>query len=216
MVVKILSFIASVLSNARYKAVLIPCIVVVLSITGLTIVAVFHDNESRTAANTIGTTDKSADQKQQSTSSPQIGGISKQDPKDDIDPDTTPTSKDNTSSTAPPSNTPNTPATPTSASFDFTLNKPAITLSRGATSGLLTATTSDASDIAWTITAENSENGPIEIIAEQTEKDTAPTLSFRLRAAPHAPTGQHQLTITAQDTARAINLSKVIIVTLVL
>jgi len=37
MLVKILSFFASILSNARYKAVLVPCLAVVLSLSAIAI-----------------------------------------------------------------------------------------------------------------------------------------------------------------------------------
>lgn len=209
MLVKILSFIASVLSSARYKAVLIPCIVLVLAATGLTVVAVVHDGGSRTAAST--TTQTGNPEKQQS-SSPQISGMGAQTPKDsDQNISGNPgTVKPNTESST--GNAASTPTTPVPAAFDFALNKNTLTLNRDSTSDMLIATTSDAADVTWTITPEASDNNFVEIVTEKQKNATA-VLNFRLRTTANATPGQYRFTVTAQDSARTINLSKIIALT---
>ncbi len=212
MLVKILSFIASVLSNARYKAVLIPCIVLVLAATGLTVVAVVHDSGSRTAASTTGKTGDTAEKKQQS--SPQISGMGAQTPKDDsgqIAPQNPTTGKPGTENGA--DNAAGTPANPSPAAFDFILNKSTVTLSRDSMSDTLIATASDAADVTWTVTPETNEGNFVEIVTEK-HKNTAPVFNFRLRAPANATPGHYRFTVTAQDPARTINLSKIIALTI--
>ena len=55
MLVKFLSFVASIMGTARYKAIFLSCLAVVLSITGVTAVALFKDGTgSKSAASTAG------------------------------------------------------------------------------------------------------------------------------------------------------------------
>lgn len=213
MLVKILSFIASVLSSTRYKAVLIPCIVLALAVTGLTMVAIFHESGSRTAASTTSETDDAADNDRQSAS-PQISGMGTQTPKDDSSqvvaqkPNDTKPSNEN-----PAGNTASQPEHPAPAAFDFTLNKDTLTLSRDSTSDMFVATASDAADVTWTVTPETNDGNSIEVVNDK-NKRTAPVFSFQLRATARATPGQYRLTVTAQDPARTINLSKIIALTI--
>lgn len=212
MIVKILSFIASVLSNARYKAVLIPCIALVMSITGLTAVAIMHDSRSKTAANTTDKTDTDTNTAQPSVS-PELRGADKQTPKDDSQTIAQNQNEDSLAvNESQPNNSPSSPTTTTTTSFDFTLNKSAVTVGRDGTSSMLTATSSDNSEISWSVTSDRNENSLVEVIAER-NKDTGATYSFKLRAGANAAPGQYQFTVTATDAARNITLSKQIVLT---
>ncbi|MET1033267.1 MAG: hypothetical protein ABWX94_02100, partial [Candidatus Saccharimonadales bacterium] len=204
--------IASVLSNARYKAVLIPCIALVLSIIGLTAVAIMHDSNPKSAANTTGKTETT--EAKPSSTSPDLNGADKQTPKDNSQAVAqNPNAGSNTGNeSASSTGTPNTATNPSIPTFDFALSKSTISINRDSTTGALTATSSDNSEISWSITSDRDENSLVEVIAEK-NKDVSASYSFKLRAAPNAAPGQYQFTVTATDTARNIRVSKQIVLT---
>ena len=212
MLVKILSFIASVMSNARYKAVLIPCIIVVLSVTSLTAVALVHESGSHSAASTAGKT--IGDTNGQQATSPQVnGGV--QNIKDGSDkPVSSDGQQNGTAGSDSPSGKPSASANPSPASTDIVLTSSAITVEADSTSSSLTATASDNSALTWSITPESNDAAMINVATEKTKEPSA-NFSFRFRAAQGATSGQYQFTVTAKDANRGLNVSKVVTITVV-
>lgn len=218
MLVKFLSFVASVLGSAGYKTIL-SCFAVVLSLTGVTAMAVLRDSQpaDKSATSTI---DKSTDESQAESTSPQLGSAHKQDAKDTTtNQSTTASSQAGTDSTTNTSGSqPQTPAQPTeqgnatNQAVDITAPSD-ITITAGNTSDTasVTAATSDQSTASWSAAiADGNDNIRI---ANPTASGTA-TFSFLIQADKGQAGKTVHLTVLARNTLRNTTISKQITVTI--
>lgn len=206
MLIKFLSSIASLLSNATYKAVIIPCFILALAGTGLTLTMIAHTAGSGSpAASTEKKEQQSSSQKQQTTS--QLGGLQKQAPKDQAA-----LPSGNAAADKAPSPTPSqtVDTQPAAINVNVSLSAATVNLVAG-DAGSITATTSDGSMLAWTVTPHSSKDIGVNSFIEQAKDNTAVVI-FRFRASEKAEIGTHTFTITAKDAARNVAISKTITV----
>ena len=210
MLVKFLSFVASVFGTARYKAIFLSCLAVVLSITGVTAVAVFKDGgTSHTAASTVDNPEE--DEKKQDNNTPQLGGISSQSTKDADQTQTETTSPTTTNQNQSSGNTSSSTETKTE-DVTISLSTDKLTLAAGALSEALTAAISDKSNVVWTVKPVNESDTGVKATISQ---NNTSVLSFQLEADADAKSGSVvHFTVTARDATRNINLSKQISVTI--
>jgi len=210
MLVKFLSFIASVLSNARYKAVLIPCAIVVLSVTSLTAVALVHNSGSHSATSTAGQPNDSATNTSQSPLSPQIGSGNK-DTKDGAQQPIAGEPTNNKPADGNSGSTPTTSTSPTSNKVDAVLSTAAATVESDNLTRTITAAASDGNALTWKVTPEADNMDAPLVVSEGQE--TATNFSFHFRALQGTLPGQYRYVLTAKDPARGVDISKIIIVT---
>lgn len=208
MLIKVLSSIASFFSNTRYKAVFIPCLVVVLALTGLTAVAVFHEGNTKAPGASANRSENDQGQTP-SAKSPQVASGDTQTFNGDqsvssepVAPSTTPAP-----STSDNQNTASTPA----PQLEIILSSASVSIKTDSTSNLLTATAGGASNITWTTNLETQESGVSVVLESMREGST--DLQFRIRASSAAAVGTHQLTVTAKDTTRNLSASRTLIIT---
>lgn len=220
MLIKVLSFIASVLSNTRYKAVLIPSVVVVLAITSLSTVLLLNETRPPSTAAVTTQADLEPQTSTDTRAAKQNSGGQQQNPKDDSQQITdTPAgnTQPSTSSGSPRTSDPHTPVTSTpQTAFGITVDKTSLALSRDSTSVFFTASSNDNSSVFWTIApvlVDGTETNPIEVISDNV-KDPAGSIMFRFRTAPHAKPGQYGFVVTAKDSARSLTSSKTITLTI--
>ncbi len=218
MLVKFLSFVASVLGTARYKAVLLSAFAVVISLTGVTAVAVFKDSGAvKNASSTVSRLHN--DPATAQGSSPQLGNTPKQDTKNTVD--TSQSQPSNTGSQSQAGNSATTqPSNTQGASSDnqsnttpdvaISLSKTSLTLAAGTLSDALTANTSDKSAVAWSITpVDSGDKGAHAVISQ----NNSPVLSFQIQTDNDVtPGSQIHFKVTARDASRNINTSEVITV----
>lgn len=208
MLVKFLSFVATIFGTARYKAIFLSCLAVVLSITGVTAVAVFKDGtNSKSAASTVGKQDD--DSPEHDGSAPQLGGINKKQSTKNVDQTETQTPSANNSQSSnanTPSSEANTPAN------EIILSSDKVTVAAGSTSDTITASLTDKSNVNWAVSPVNDGDTGVRAIIAQS--NTA-TLSFQLQANQSLQPGAIvHLTLTARDANRNLNLTKQITVTI--
>lgn len=216
MLVKLLSFIASFLSNARYKAVLIPCAILVLAFTSLTTVALVHGSNTQSAASTTSNTGAKNSQKTQESPAPQLNGMGNQDLKSETSPQLSQDSRNDSGNAAhSSSNTPNTSQQPSQSAPDFDLSAVTIKVTPEGTSSPLTAQMTDESEAAWTITPSPEANESGVTVSLERSKSVSPAIHFRFRAAPNAAIGPYQFMVNAKDLARGIDISKIVTVVVV-
>jgi hypothetical protein len=208
MLVKFLSFVATIFGTARYKAIFLSCLAVVLSITGVTAVAVFKDGiQSKGAASTV---DKQSDDSPKEDGTPQLGGINKQQSTKKVDQTETqtPSNTDNQSSST------NTPSSSESnaPTNEVVLSSDKFTIAAGSTSDAITANLTDKSSVTWTVSPVGDSDTGVRAVISQ--NNTA-TLSFQLQTNQNLQPGAIvRLNVTAHDSSRNLNLSKQITVTI--
>lgn len=203
MLVRFLSYAASVIGAKRYKPLLISCLALVFSITGITIVASSIASGSPDASSQVTQSSKKSGQEQTSTS---LGGLQQKNTKDDnANVGQTSNQPGTSNNTSQQQGNGGAPAT----NFDFTLNTATVSLSQASISSATTVATDDNSTVQWSITPESQSgvSGKIE-----PSKDSTGTAVIRFRADSITP-GTYQFTVTAKDAARSINVSKTITVT---
>jgi hypothetical protein len=203
MLVRFLSYAASVIGAKRYKPMLISCLALVFSITGISIVVSSIVSGSPDASSQVTQNSKKSGQEQTSTS---LGGLQQKNTKDD---NANVQQPDNSAGTKNTTNQQPSTSNATAANFDFTLNATTVSLSQASINSAVTVTTDDNSTVQWSINPESQSgvNGKIE-----QSKDNNGTAVIRFRADSVTP-GTYQFTVTAKDAARSINTSKTITVT---
>lgn len=211
MLVKFLSFVASVFGTARYKAIFLSCLAVALSITGVTAVALFKNNgDSHTAASNVGKSEKDA--KKEDTS-PQLGASSQSAKNADQNQAPAPGVAEERPSQPSNSVTMSSPKESDPENVSIAVSADKVTVAPGATSDFLTATVSDKSNVTWTVKPVNEGDEGIHAIINQ--NNTAPSVTFQIQASQDLKSGTIiHLLATARDAARNINLSKQITVTI--
>jgi hypothetical protein len=210
MLIKVLSFIASVLGTARYKAVFLPCLAVVLSFTGITLAAVVHNAQVQPVSNKIAKSDSSAPSTTTNTA-PRLGGIHSQTPKSESQPTGNQPNSAN-STTTPNSTSPNTAGnTPTpTTTTDILTSSNKVTLSNDNNTADLTVRTTDNSAVTWSVLTDNATGIQARLRADQSA--TGGSTVFQLQADGTTAPGTYQLTVFARDASRNLTLSKSITV----
>lgn len=201
MLVKFLSFVVSMVGTARYKAVLVSCIALALSFTGITALIFRGDSPAKDASSTV---QQSKDKTGTSAFTPQLRG-QKQQAKDQP-PDDTPASAPNQTSSSTSTNSSSTAAgipQQSATNFDFTLGRTPTTLAADSTSDPISLTTNDNSSVSWQVTSSNAN---VHILSAASNSATT---TFQLQAAKSLDSGtQIQITVTAHDAARNIDKPK--------
>lgn len=200
MLVKFLSFTASVIGTARYKAVFLSCLVLVFSVASIAGMAIWRGNDARNAASTL---EKSEVEKSAQQGSPQLGNSRKQAIQGGgVEPQMNEQSTGTAPSTAPSKPTTGTDAA--SKPLDVTLNTADLVLAPGETSDWLLATVPQGNNVEWTITLSetqglsiiNKTQGAIELRFQiQTEQNTTQA-------------GTYQAILHAKDTQTSAITSK--------
>lgn len=215
MLVKFLSFVASILGTARYKTVLLSCFAVVLSLTGVTAMAVFRDSGTadKSAASTV---DKSGDDSKTQSTSPQLGSASKQSTKDAATSQNTADSQSQAASNQTDSTTDQSQAaTQNGSEQDATIVVPAeAAITAGDVSdsqNIISAGTSDQSTVTWGASITNSNNDKNLVRIVNPTPGSAATFSFQVLADKSQVGKTVQITITARDASRSVTLSKQVI-----
>jgi hypothetical protein len=212
MLVRFLSYAASVIGARRYKPLLISCLAVIFSVTGIAIVASSVSERSKDQASRIGEQAKHAAGSQQATND--LGGLEKKQTKDNnsssaiptpADPGTTPS--DTSKNTSGGSNG------STGAPLEIILNSATISLSGSSPEAAVTVA-SNAIDqtLQWLVTPapENAQSTKVPAARIEPSKDTVSAV-VRIRSDDSTP-GTYRFTITAKDSTRQLSASKTITV----
>jgi hypothetical protein len=206
MLVKFLSFSATVIGTKRYKAILLSCIALFFSLAGISVAVLNRVNipSEGGASSAIKDEDKDANNSdklgigQQKATEEQT----QQQPEDQSQAATTP------ESTASPE-----PNTSTATAYDFTLSVSELTLPKNGTT-VITATNNDGSKTPLTPTVVESDSN-IPKALHITEIDNSDGLKFNLKVDKDAQPGKYKVIVTAKDAARNINVTKTITITVV-
>jgi hypothetical protein len=207
MLVRFLSYAASVIGARRYKPLLISCLALIFSVTGITIVATALSSGSHDAAShvTQGTTDKTGKNPQTAS---QLGGLEKKAPKDtaqQASPQTS-TQQNSTSGTNQSSGS-DSKAVP----LDMTVNTTTISLNQASPNAAVAVNTSSTDPVQWSISPDTKVNGLTGRI--EASKDVAGNAVVRFALDPLSTPGIYQFTVTVKDTAHSLSTSKTIAVT---
>jgi len=215
MLVKFLSFVASILGTQRYKTILLSCFALVLSLTGVTAMAVFRDStpSDKAAASTV---DKSDSDAKTESNSPQLGN-SKQNTKDTAtggNSDSQSQSSNNQTQGGGSSDSANgSQQDSTAAATDVTVNSTTVSVNAGATtdSPTISASTTDKSTVTWSVSIDDNASKYIRTV--NATQSSAATFSFQLQADKDAPKDKPtKITLVARDASRNIVISKTITV----
>lgn len=211
MLVKFLSFVASVLGTDRYKPIVFSCLILLLASTGIFAIVAFHEPPLKPATSQIlPAKNESTNLQRQSN---QLGV-----PRQPLSEESS--LQPNTSNEVPPANsasnsqkdTPPVESQPsTSGATDLILQLTSVTLSAGSTIGPISASSSDNSKLEWSIIPQGNEPG-LQLVADSL-KETASSIRMRARADNGTPAGTYSFLITAKDTTRSIAISKTFTVT---
>lgn len=207
MLVRFLSFAASVIGTRRYRPVLLSLAAVVLSVASITAVTSVFGSQTQHAASTSQQPSDAADQK----AAPGLSGLSKQTPHDEPaqtapSQTQTPSPTGDSAKAATGGNGSNQGA---QATPELQLSANSLSLSSAAPSLLLHANTSDKSNVAWAVASDSPDVGVTVAIEPST---TGANVSLRFKLEQNATPGTYQFTISAKDTARGLELSKKITV----
>lgn len=209
MLVKFLSFVISVIGTARYKAVFLSCLALVLSLTGITALVLRSDEQPRDAASTV---QPSKDGDSTQNFSPQLPSH-KQSAKEQAE--QSESDSQNTTNSAP-QQTENQPDTstkqPAATSFDLTLGKTPSTVAANTTSDAITVTTSDNSAVAWQFSIDDKNSNNAHILT--TQSGDSSSASFQIQTSKNIPSGTIiTVTVLAHDTAHNLDATKTFTVT---
>ncbi|HEX9153349.1 MAG TPA: hypothetical protein VF809_00850 [Candidatus Saccharimonadales bacterium] len=204
MIVKFLSFAATIIGTARYKTILLSCIALVISLTGITAIAITKSgNIKKDASATVKQSDNPDKQ------DPSLGASSfrslgtKEAPTEESQQPATGTS------TAPPqpkaTDTTKQTNTTEAPAVDIVLSDNTVTISNSSPA-TITANTSDNSTVVWTVSPETHDG------VHLTTQESTTGFSFQITADDNATAGNHIFTITAKDASRKIDIIKQITV----
>lgn len=205
MFIRFLSYAASIIGAKRYKPLLISCLALVFSITGISIVVSSLAGESSDAASKIDQTVVDTNNGQQQSTS--LNGLEQKQTKDDnanIQPQNGQTK---TGTEDKPHNNGN--SNQNSTTLNIVLNTATVSLSQVNANSAVTVTTDDNSNVQWTITPDNNVGVTARIEAN---KDNVSNAVVRFRADSITP-GTYSFVVTAKDAARNLSTSKTITVT---
>lgn len=207
MLVKFLSFVISVLGTARYKAVFLSCVALVLSLTGITALVLHSSSQPRDASAAV---EQTKDGVGTQNFSPQLPS-NKQPAKEQ--PEQSQTDNQNSSSntsTAPDNSSSNTTKQPTASDFGIVIGKIPATVAADSTSDAITVSTSDNSAVNWQFATDN--DGAHIITTQNTASSSA---SFQIQTSKNMPSGTIiTVAVSVRDNARGINTTKTFTVTI--
>ncbi len=199
MLVRFLSFIASIIGTARYKALFLSSLALSVSLTGITIVALTKDTAHPHTASSSLEQPKDAFTIQQAA--PQLASIGKQNVKQPETQDQTASPEtvvtNDTSAQSQNLTNDNTTTAPTAS---IALSKASVMLVPGGESESILATTSDKSSVTWAVESNNTN------VRVTPGTGTATEFSFQITADKNAVSGNYQLTILAKDVNRNASL----------
>lgn len=204
MLVRFLSFAASVIGTRRYRPILLSLTAVILSTASIAAVASVLDDQPHQEASASQQLDTKADQ--QTTSG--LDGLDKQTPRDEgsadaVAPQTQPPAT-TTDNTKPPATTGN----QTTPAPELLLSTASVTLSASNQAALVQVNTSDKSTATWSVASDNLDSS----VVTNLESTSGSTITLRLKLEKDATPGTYQLTVNAKDAARSLDLSKKITV----
>ena len=208
MLVQFLSFVATVLGTARYKAIFLSCLALVFALTGITATALLNGTLAPDASSAVE--QKDGDEEKQGFA-PQLGGIRNQTTKEHQ-------AQQPTNTQAPanePQNTANGPSEanpkPAASSFDITLNTATSLVLAPDSSTIIAATVGDGNDVAWSVSPAEGCNNSVHVVGQ----DSSPSFGFQIKVDKLAESGSScQFVVTAKDATHNITASKTIIVTI--
>lgn len=203
MLVRFLSFAASVIGTRRYRPILISLAAVLLSTASIAAVTSVLDDQPRQAASASQQSDTKTDQ--QTTSG--LDDLDKQTPRDESAAVQTPQAQPQgatSDNTKPTTNN----GTQANAAPELLLSASSVTLSANSTTSLVQLSMSDKSTATWTVASDNLDSG----VATTLESTNGAAITLRLKLEQNATPGTYQLTISAKDAARSLDLSKKITV----
>lgn len=196
MLVRILSYVASVLGSARHRAVLVSCLVLVFATSSVVGILAMHDETAKNVAtaenanrktspeNTIWLHEQEVDNKNtvketESADNPDNQAATEQD------------SADN-------QQTPDTVTEPSPAQPEMTTSTDTVSVPAGSTSDTVIVRVTDGNNgSSWTIKLDNENDASgITITDVKTDKGL---LSFRVQAASFAAPGTYRITIHAAE-----------------
>lgn len=206
MFIRFLSYAASIIGAKRYKPLLISCLALVFSITGISIVVSSFTSDSSDAASKVGKTATNTNNGQQQSTS--LNGLEQKQTKDDnanVQPQ-------NNQSNPNKDDKQNASSSQNSTTLSITLNTATVSLSQTSPNSAVTVNTDDNSTVQWSIapspeSANSGVNARIEPV-----KDNISNAVIRFRTDTITP-GTYQFVVTAKDTARNLSTSKTITVT---
>jgi hypothetical protein len=205
MLVKFLSFSATVIGTKRYKAILLSCIALFFSLAGISVAVLNRVNipSEGGASSAIKDEDKDANNSdklgigQQKATEEQT----QQQPEDQSQ-----------AATTPETTTPTTGSEQTgSVAFDFALTDTSSPLTKGSMISI-TPTPSDSSKVTWSASAPTADGSPTTLHIEKFDPATG---KFELKVDKDAQPGKYKVIVTARDAAGNINVTKTITITVV-
>ena len=201
---------ASVLGTARSRAIFLSCLALVMIFSGITAVALVKDNGQ--PDNVSSTVEKSKDTTDTKNDTPQLKGLGKQETKTPATEQSSSQSQPTTSDQSTPNQGNSSTTKQTAASsFDFTLSKPAHSISSGDNTDTLTATTGDGTAVTWQVQLTCDTDQAVR--ATITQNNNAQFIA-QLQASKDAPHDTKcQGVLTAKDASRNINVQKQFTVT---
>lgn len=208
MLVRFLSFAASMIGTRRYRPILISLVAVVLSVASIVAVASVLEGDPHGAASTSG--QKSPQTERSPT--PSLDGLDKQATREEPQEPSTGANEapavgsDSTKPAAGQGGSQSTLPMP-----DVTLSTSALTLSATTPTLAVSATVSDKSTVTWSVAPDSSDTDVIATIEPASGGQSG--MSVRFRLGQNARPGTYQFTITAKDGSRALDISKKITVT---
>jgi hypothetical protein len=203
MLVRFLSFAASVIGTRRYRPILLSLAAVILSTASIAAVASVLDGRPHQAASAS----QESDTKTQQQAASGLDGLDRQTPHDESAEAATPETQQpatNNDGTKPAGNS---AVQPTPAP-ELVLNTASVTLSGSTQTAIVQIGLSDKSTATWTVTSDTPNAG----ITANVENANSPTPTLRLKLEQNASPGTYQLTLNSKDTARGLDLSKKITV----
>lgn len=207
MLVKFMSYIASMIGARRYKPLLISCLVVILSITGISFVATALSSGSPDAASQVGQSSTNPSKGQQPAST-NLGGLERKSEKAD---DSQSLQSNNATGNGDSKQTGNDQTN--AQALEITLNTATVNLTDNSPNAAVAVSANNSGNYTWSVAPDqnNGLSGVIASIESMKDKDNQGNASLKFKATAINP-GTYTFTITAKDS-RGATASKTITVT---
>jgi hypothetical protein len=198
MLVKFLSFTASVIGTARYKAIFLSCLVLVFSIASVTGMALWHSSGSQRAASTL---EKAGTEDDSQQGSPQLGNSRKQAIQNEGSIEAQTQQQPSGTTQNPPAPKPAASTGSTPETVEITLGgKTEWSLAPGKTTDPILATVPSDKSVEWTLVIDASSG--LSIVHQE---QSATILQFQIHRSTEQNTTQaesYQVIIQAKDTTQ--------------
>lgn len=208
MLIRFLSYLASIIGARRYKPLLISCLALVFSVTSIAVLISTVSSDSFDAASTVKQEENQSSKNPQS-SSPGLSGFEQKTTKDE---GVAPGDRQNGESDTPPETKQQ--ASGQNTAFDIIPNTATVSLSQDSPGAAVTVTVSDNDNdtgkVQWSISPDNTGSGLTARI--EPVKDNPGNAVIRFRA-DTLTAGIYQFTVTAKTLSGAQSASKTISVT---